>query len=399
MYSGLSGLDANGTALSVIGNNIANVNTVGYKSSDVAFEDVLGAAIGGEQLGQGVTVGSITSAFTQGAFESTNSSTDLALSGNGFFVVSDGTTQYYTRAGQFTFDANGNLINPQQMSVQGWLANPDGSIDTSAAPTNLSVGNTVSSPSATTSFNLGMNLNGQAVDGETFSNSIDVYDSKGGKETLTVTFTYDQANNQWNWTATSSDPAATVTGSGVLQFDANGNLISPTTDPTIAITGLSDGANSLSMSWDLVDSSGASNGSVTSFASASVVNTQTQDGFGAGSLQGVTVDEHGVITGSFSNGQARALGQVVIADFTSPWGLTSLGQGIYGASRASGDAAIGAAGSGGRGDISSGALEQSNVDLSKEFVKMITAQRGFQASSRVITTTDQILMDVINIKQ
>jgi flagellar hook protein FlgE len=184
-----------------------------------------------------------------------------------------------------------------------------------------------------------------------------------------------------------------------LQFDANGNLVSPTTDPTIAITGLSDGANPLSMSWDLVDSTGASNGSITSFASASVVNTQTQDGYGAGSLQGVSVDDKGVITGSFSNGQARALGQVAIADFTSPWGLTSLGQGIYGASRASGDAAIGAAGSGGRGDINSGALEESNVDLSKEFVKMITAQRGFQASSKVITTTDQILMDVINIKQ
>jgi flagellar hook protein FlgE len=395
MYSGLSGLNANGTALSVIGNNIANVNTVGFKSSDVMFEDMLGAAIAGKQIGQGVAVGSIMSSFSQGAFENTNSTTDLAINGDGFFVVSDGSGKYYTRAGHFTFDANGKLVNAQGMVVQGWLAAPDGTINASGQPIDLAIGAAVSPPSASTSFALDMNLNAQAVDGEPFSTTIQLYDSKGGTVALTLNFTYDATAKRWNWTATSSD--GTASGSGSLQFDAAGQLAAGTTDQTITITGLSNGAGDLTVTWDLVDANGASQ--VTSFASASVVNSQSQNGYGVGYLQGVSVDSKGVISGFFSNGQNRNLGQVALADFQSPWGLASLGAGLYAASLASGDAAYGAPGGGGRGDISSGALELSNVDLAKEFVKMITAQRGFQANSRVITTSDELLSEVVNLKR
>jgi flagellar hook protein FlgE len=403
MYSGLSGLDANGTALSVIGNNIANVNTVGFKLSDVAFEDVLGAAMTttSGQVGLGVSVGDIISSFTQGAFEATGSATDMAISGNGFFVVNDGVGNYYTRAGQFIFDANGNLTNPQGMLLQGWVADPAGTIDTTGQPTNLGIGSTTSPPSATTSFNLDMNLNADAADGDTFSSTIEAYDSKGGKVTLTVDFTYHQADptvagdvNEWRWTATSPD--GTAAGSGSFQFGDDGQLIDPA-DQTITVTGLSNGAADMTMTWDVVDDTGAS--SITAFASASTLNAQSQNGYGVGTIQGVSVDGDGVISGFFSNGQTRNLGQVALADFQSPWGLKALGEGIYASSLASGGAAVGIAGEGGRGEISSGALELSNVDLAREFVKMITAQRGFQASSRVITTSDEVLTDVINLKR
>ena len=397
LFSGLSGLNANGTALSVIGNNIANINTVGFKASDVSFEDILGAALPAGQVGQGVSVGSITAAFTQGAFENTSSATDLALSGNGFFVVSDGTRQLYTRSGHFIFDANGNLINSQKMVLQGWLANPAGVIDPTSQPSNLSLGSAISPPQAATSFNLGLNLDAKAADGNTFSPSIDLFDSRGGKVTLTIELKFDATAKQWNWTAKSSDGETTSKGS--LKFDANGQLTDLVDEPTIQITKLKSGANDLTLTWDLLDARGHSNGSATSFASASVVNTQTQDGFGAGSLQGVSVDKNGVISGVFSNGQNRTLGQVALADFRSPWGLGNLGEGLYGASRDSGEAAIGPASSGGRGNISSGALELANVDLAREFVKMITAQRGFQANSRVITTTDEVLTEVVNLKR
>jgi flagellar hook protein FlgE len=397
MYSGLSGLDANGTTLSVIGNNIANVNTVGFKGSSVLFADMLGAAVAGEQVGQGVSVGSVMSSFGQGAFENTNSTTDLAISGDGFFVVSDGSGKYYTRAGSFTFNAQGNLVNPQGMAVQGWLAAPDGTINTSGQPVDMAVGGAVSPPSPSTSFKLDMNLNAQAVDTEQFSTTVQVYDSKGGTVSVIVDFTYDQAVNQWNWTAASSD--GTTTDSGSLQFDSAGQLSSPTTEPTINITGLTNSAGDISLTWDLLGDTVGSNGALTSFDSPSAINSQSQDGYGVGYLQGVSVNDAGEISGFFSNGQNRNLGQVALADFQSPWGLVSLGEGVYASSIASGEAAYGAAGNGGRGDISSGALELSNVDLAKEFVKMITAQRGFQASSRVITTSDELLTEVVNIKR
>jgi flagellar hook protein FlgE len=406
MYSGLSGLDANGTALSVIGNNIANVNTVGFKGSDVLFEDMLGAAVAGEQIGQGVSVGSIISSFSQGAFENTNSTTDLAISGDGFFAVSDGLGTYYTRAGRFLFDANGTLVTPQGMTVQGWLATPDGTINTNGQPVNLAVGAAVSPPSASTSFKLDMNLNAEAIAadsaatpptlGETFSTTVQAYDSKGGTITLTIDMEY-MGNGQWNWTASAA--GGTTADAGSLQFDSNGQLVSTTTDQTIAIGNLANGAEPLTLTWDLVNDTGTPNNSVTSFASPSVINGQSQDGYGVGYLQGVAVNSTGEISGFFSNGQNRNLGQVALADFRSPWGLVSLGQGAYAASLASGEAAYGAAGSGGRGDISSGTLELSNIDLAKEFVKMITAQRGFQANSRVITTSDELLTDVVNLKR
>jgi len=397
LYSGLSGLDANGTALSVVGNNIANINTPGFKASEVAFEDVLGATLAGEEVGQGVSVGSITPVFTQGVFENTSSVTDLAINGNGFFVVSDGDNKLYTRAGRFIFDAQGTLTNPQGMAVQGWLADETGTIKTTGETSNITLGTTVFPGKASEAFNIHMNLDAEAKDKESFATSLELFDSKGGRVTLTVEVTYDATAKQWNWTASSPDGKTTDKGS--FTFDQTGKLTGLTEDPTITITDMSDGAASLNLSWDVLDDAGESNGSVTSLASLSVVNSQTQDGYGVGSLQRVSVDSSGVITGFFSNGQHRDLAEVALADFRSPWGLLTLGEGLYAASPASGEAAIGAAKSGARGSISAGALELSNVDLAREFVKMISAQRGFQASSRVISITDEILNDVINLKR
>jgi len=399
LFTGITGMNANSRVMSVIGDNIANANTTGYKSGRASFEDILGQSIGGRrgQIGRGVTLSSINRVFSQGALSSTERVTDMAINGNGFFTVKEASGVYYTRAGEFTLDENAKLVNPNGLVVQGWMADSSGNLTTTNATTDINLANTNSSPKATTAFTIGANLDAQAANGDTYTTSITGYDSKGSKVTLTLDFTYDSTNDEWDWTASASDGATTNTGS--ISFDANGNLNSPVTDPTISITGLSSGAADLSLTWDLVDASGTSNGDITGYASASTTTSQYQDGYSAGSLQNITVDENGVVTGRFSNGQIKDLAQVALADFNNPAGLISMGGNLFAESRASGSAIIGPASTAGRGSITSNSLELSNTDLANEFVNMITAQRGFQANARVITASDELLTELVNLKR
>jgi flagellar hook protein FlgE len=240
-----------------------------------------------------------------------------------------------------------------------------------------------------------MNLNGSAADGDTFDSSITTYDSLGSAVILDTQFVYDAANSRWNWSVSPSDGASASTGS--LTFDANGVLSAPTTNPTIAVTGLTDGADPMSITWNMVDSTGASDGSVTGYTADSAKTAQSQDGYPSGSLQSVSVSEDGTFTGVYSNGSMIPFARVALADFPCYSGLAKQGSNLYSQSLASGQPLVGPPNSAGMGSIAPSTLEKSNVDLGTEFVNMITTQRAFQANSKVITTSDSILSDLVNI--
>ncbi len=408
LYSGISGLNANSLEMSVIGDNIANINTPSFKGNRASFASVLSQSLAGStgnEVGRGVQLWGISSSWNQGAVETTSNPTDLAINGKGFFTVRDRNdgSIFYTRAGAFQFDSIGNLINPDGLIVQGYEAtnvNADGSF-TLGSITDINVPQESSSPPhATTEFRIDLNLDAGASVGDTYATTLTAFDSLGNSIPVTITFTNTGAGA---WTAAPSIPAsagsATITGAN-FTFDSNGNLITPAApDPTISLN-LTNGATTPQvLTWDIYDDSSVNLGDITGYASPSVTAFQTQDGYTSGSLRGVSVDEDGVVTGSYSNGQLVPLYQVVLADFPSYWGLGKMGDNLYAESRASGQAIPGTAGSASLGSISPSSLEGSNVDLATEFVKMITAQRAFQANSRVITTSDEILAELINLKR
>ena len=420
LYAGISGLNANATAMSVIGDNIANVNTTAFKSNSVTFASVLSQSLtgsGGNSIGRGVQLGGMSQSWSQGTLESTGNGTDLAINGKGFFMVQDeaGLT-YYTRSGGFNFNADGNLVNADNMIVQGYsvdTVNADGTF-TLGAIGDISVTGATSSPSATDEIATTLNLDAGATSTlpDTHTTTISVYDSLGNEIPLTITFTKNATDRSWNVAASIPSTAGTsaaITAGGValasIEFDADGKLASVTNttpaaltvDPVITLT-LDGFTASQAITWSLFDS-GVSNDKVTGYASPSTTSFLNQNGYAAGTLQGVAVDEKGVVTGYFTNGELPPLFQIALADFPNYQGLNAIGDSLYSGSRSSGQATPGTAGNGKLGLISSSALEMSNVDLAKEFVKMITTQRAFQASSRVITTSDEILQDLINLKR
>ena len=407
LYSGISGLNANSLAMSVIGDNIANINTPSFKGNRASFASVLSQSLAGStgnEVGRGVQLWGISSSWNQGAVETTSNPTDLAINGKGFFTVRDSNdgSIFYTRAGAFNFDDLGNLINPDGLIVQGYEAanvNPDGTF-TLGSITDINVPKaSTTPPQATTEFRMDLNLDAGAAVTDTYTTTLTAYDSLGNTIPVTITFT----KGAGAWTAAASIPPSAGTGATIdldtFTFDSNGNLTGPLVDPTISLN-LTNGATPLqALTWDIYDDSSVSLGDITGYASPSVTAFQTQDGFTSGSLRGVSVDEDGVVTGSYSNGQLVPLYQVVLADFPSYWGLGKMGDNLYAESRASGQPIPGTAGTASLGSISPSALEGSNVDLATEFVKMITAQRAFQANSRVITTSDEILSELINLKR
>ena len=408
LYSGISGLNANSLAMSVIGDNIANINTPSFKGNRASFASVLSQSLAGStgnEIGRGVQLWGISSSWNQGAVETTSNPTDLAINGKGFFTVRDRNdgSIFYTRAGAFNFDDLGNLINPDGLIVQGYEAanvNPDGTF-TLGSITDINVPQaSTTPPQATTEFRMDLNLDAGAAVTDTYTTTLTAYDSLGNSIPVTITFT----KGAGAWTAAASIPASAGTGATIsdpnFTFDTNGNLLTPAApDPTVSLN-LTNGATPLqALTWDIYDDLGVSLGDITGYASPSVTAFQTQDGFTSGSLRGVSVDEDGVVTGSYSNGQLVPLYQVVLADFPSYWGLGKMGDNLYAESRASGQPIPGTAGTASLGSISPSALEGSNVDLATEFVKMITAQRAFQANSRVITTSDEILSELINLKR
>ncbi len=405
LFAGISGLNANSTAMTVIGDNIANVNTTAFKSNRASFANVLSQSLGGgggSDIGRGVDFWGTTPVWSQGSLENTSSPMDMAINGRGFFeVVDDAGSSFYTRAGEFTFNNEGELINPDGLVLQGYAVQSVAADGTMAlgSITNIQIPTeSTSPPSATTEFSVDVNLNSGAAVGDTYSTTITVYDSLGNDIPVAIDFVK-TANNAWTWQASSPmATAVTPAGATAITFDPNTGELTNGTDPTINLT-LSNGAVMPALTWDLYDTGNVTNGDLTQYATASTTSFQTQDGYPAGMLRSVSVDEAGVVTGSYSNGQLVPLFQVALVDFPSYYGLTKMGNNLYSSSLESGDAMPGLPGTGRLGSISPSSIEMSNVDLAQEFVKMITTQRAFQANSRVITTSDEILNELINIKR
>ena len=410
LFAGISGLNANSTAMTVIGDNIANVNTTAFKANRSSFANVLSQSLGGSigsDIGRGVEFWGTSPLWTQGSLENTSSPTDLAISGKGFFIVqNDSGTNFFTRAGQFHLDQAGDMVNPDGYLVQGYEIDANGNLGNL---TSISIpGERISPPFATTEFSFDINLDSTTATNGTYSTSQSVFDTLGNAIPLTLTFT--KTANPGEWTVGAAipasagsgvafNPASGPTGTITMAFDTNGNLSNPAGDQTLQLT-LTNGATTpLDITWDLFDTSGASLGDITGYATPSATTFQYQDGYTSGVLRGISVDEDGVVTAAYSNGQLTPTYQIALADFPSYDGLAKLGKNLYSESLASGQPMPGVAGNGRMGSITPGAIEMSNIDLAQEFVKMITTQRAFQANSRVITTSDEILSELINIKR
>jgi flagellar hook protein FlgE len=402
LFSGISGLRAHQQMMDVTGNNIANVNTTGYKSSQAVFQDTLsqmvnaaGApqnAAGGTnpaQVGLGVRLASITNNFGQGAAETTGKSSDMMIQGDGFFVVKSGGESLYTRAGSFSFDANGSLTTPNGQIVQGWSADSAGTVNTAGAPGNIKLPIGISlAPTETKNITFTGNLSNEAVVGDSKDIPVAVYDKNGASTTTDFKFS---KTDPTTWTVALPDGT-----SAAISFQ-NGKAVG---DPDPA-TGQDTGMKTLSgtnpdgtpynFTIDVHD--------LTQYSGNTEARVSNSDGSGAGVLSSYTVSNTGQIVGVFSNGLKQTLGQLALANFNNVNGLEKIGDSMFRSTVNSGLAQVGAAGSQGLGLITSGALEMSNVDLAQEFTNLVIAQRGFQANSRVITTSDEILQELVNLKR
>lgn len=417
LYAAISGLQNHVTYMDVVGNNIANVNTQGYKASRVTFQDMLTQNIAGasaptadrggtnpQQVGLGMKLGGIGTIHTQGALQATGNSTDFAVQGAGFFIVKDGQRVFYTRDGAFDVSVTGELVNPTNgFKVQGWNADTNGVTDTNTpiGAITIPLGQSISAQESTLATFTG-NLDARVATAATFSTTIDVFDSLGAAHPVVVTYAKNATANTWDVTATSADPnvnALTVDVDGVggtqAVFDVTGRLTTAGTPMTIDIdlvTASGAGTTGVTDFTTTVDIDG-----LTQFASAGQISPSFNNGFSAGSLLTFSVGPGGDITGIFSNGTTRPLGQIATAAFTNPAGLAKAGANNFEATSNSGIALVGTPGTGGRGSIGAGVLEGSNTDLAREFTNVVVAQRGFQASSRIISTADEMLESLVNL--
>lgn len=383
LYSGISGLRSHQTMLDVTGNNIANVNTAGFKSSTTQFQDTLSqmtqgaggpqTGVGGTnpaQIGLGVQVAGITTNFAQGSAQATGKATDLMISGDGFFVTRTGGETLYTRAGSFDFDADGRLVTSDGKIVQGYTAT-NGVVNQGGALGDITLPLGAAAPAvATRNAGVTGNLPSDAAVGKVLEREIEVYSEDGTKSALSLTFT--RTAGGWDVTA----PGAPTTS---MTFDAAGRLT---------------GGGATTVGGVAVDLS-----AVTGYAKLETVSVSEQDGRAAGTLQGFSVSKDGTLVGQFSNGQSLAVGRIALATFANPVGLEKAGASGFRATANSGAATVGAPGSPGVGGLAAGTLEMSNVDLSAEFTNLIVAQRGFQANARIITTSDEVLQELTNLKR
>lgn len=412
--AGLSGLNANGTYLSVIGNNLANINTIGYKSSVVSFADLVSQTVGGTsinpmQVGLGVLTGSISPVFSQGAIENTRESTNVAIQGSGFFVVRGDSGNAYTRAGNFSFNADGELVTPDGWRVQGYtdLDPITGDVLTTNGIKDIVVPpGVLRQPVATTNVRTLINLDANAaVTGQpNFTSSIKIYDALGAPHTISINF---EKTGAGAWTYTATVPQADVNGgagvfqlaTGALTFNGAGQLTAPAADVVFtAPAAWVNGAAGNNITWDITPPP-ADKPSITNYASASETSSITQNGSAAGQINGISIDPEGKIIATFGAGETVAVGQLSLANFNNPKGLVKLGANRYGESQAAGIPNVGIAGTGGRGTLIGSAIEQSNVDIAQEFTQMILAQRGYQANSRTITTSDEVLQETLQLKR
>jgi flagellar hook protein FlgE len=405
----LSGLNANTTAIDVTGNNLANLNTTGFKASTVSFHDLvtesIGAGLGSTQVGFGVGAPITMRQFSQGAIQSTGGPLDAAIQGDGFFVVKDGEQTEYTRGGNFQVDPSGNLTTSTGQTVQGWsmvggVLNTNGPLSNITVPTG-----SLTAPVVTTNTSVDLNLNASAKAGpppDSFSTSLQIYDSLGTAHTVTYSFTKTATANQWDYSVTVPDADLTAPFTpltGTLQFDANGNLTSPAaTDPppVIAITGLADAAADMNVNFNMYN---GTTPRFTQFAQPSATSAVTQDGSPAANLVSVGLADGGQVLARYSNGAQVVVGQMALATVRNPQTLIAIGNNNFETGAQTALPAIGLPGTGGRGLVLGGSVEASTVDIAKEFTNLIIFQRGYQANAKVITTVDQISQDTISLKQ
>jgi flagellar hook protein FlgE len=401
-YIPLTGLEADSTALNTIANDLANMGTTGFKAQSVDFSDFFYQQIGTSgsgdliQEGAGVQTAAIEEQFTQGSISATGVNSDVALDGNGFFVLNNGGTNVYTRDGNFGLDLNGNLISQDGQQVMGYPA-IGGVVNTNAplAGISLPVGQTEPA-SASTSFGMTANLDATAAVGAVATGQVTLYDSLGVPHVATVTYTK-TANNAWSYSIglPAGDATAAVNNTGTLTFNSSGNLIAPAANVAgIGFTGLSDGAANMTLSWNVLGSGGKP--TITQTDAASATAATTQNGYTSGEYQGFSISGTGVVSATFSNGQNLAVGQLALANVANLQGLQLLGNGDFATTLASGTAAVGVSGTEGLGAIQDGALEESNVNLSAEFSDLIIAQRAFEANSKAVTTFDTVAQETIN---
>ncbi len=423
LYSGASGLDAASTDLTVIGDNIANANTVGFKASRASFESTLAQNLlgGGSngQAGLGTRLQAIQRISTQGALANTGIATDLAIDGAGFFAVKGNQGgiegQFYTRAGQFSLDQNGYLVNLDGLRVQGYLADPTGQVLPSLG--DLKVGELAAPPRSTANVTVKANLQSDAavvpaafdptdpIKTSNFSSSTTVYDSLGKAHQVDLYFKK-TASGAWDFHGltdgggVSGGTAGTEAevATGTLTFDSDGKLTGVTQTSNFNPIDAT-GPQALTFNFGTPTPGGSGVDGITQFANPSTTTFVNQDGYGAGDLSSLKINQTGDIVGAFTNGQSRTVGRVALADFAAPDKLSRIGGNLFQEVPESGQPAIGDPSKGGRGSLVAGALEQSNVDLASEFVKMIAAQRGFEANSKTLTTADQLLSELIAIKR
>jgi flagellar hook protein FlgE len=416
MFNGVSAILSNQKGMDVIGNNIANVSTTGFKAGAVSFADQLSetlqsattatTGLGGKnamQVGHGVRVGSIDIRTGEGGLSATSVPTDLAIQGNGYFMIANSSgAASYSRDGHFAVDGAGNLVSANTGErVLGWAADTSGVVDTTktvdgSSALSVPVGS-LTAASATKSTTYVGNLDSGSAAGATVKSDVTVYDSLGTKHNVTLNLTRDTdpvtgaAANTWSWTASGDSSLAAATGTtntGKVTFDTNGQV----STVTGSIVMNPPGATSpQTIALNL--------GTLTQLSGASSLTNKSQDGFPLGTLQSFSIDGNGVINGVFSNGLSRKLGQIALATFSNPAGLQRVGNNEFALTTNSGDATVGTANSQGLGSIQAGYLEQSNVDLSVELTNMIVSQRAYQANTKIVTTVDQMLNELINMKQ
>jgi flagellar hook protein FlgE len=458
LYSGISGLRATGDSMQIIGDNLANTNTTGFKSANYSFEDLLSQSIstqaGSAQIGRGTALSDISTSWTQGSFETTGNSTDLAVSGDGFFIVRnfDNDSTYYTRAGEFSFDNEGNLVNSTGYIVQGWELNEDG--EAVGAVMDITLDSFTSPPQESSEVTLIVNLDADAEDNTSggletvwdgtldpsinpvsyeYQTSVTVYDSLGNTHDVTIYFDKDDPTaSEWEYlitcdpdedmragvggtsdqgmlaygTMTFSESSGEITGLTMNNYD--GTALTTNTSGYFEFTcdflggpaGATESQVALNLGTRFNAGTWENEGeSTTQYATESSTTFQTADGYGAGALQAVDVGTDGTITGTYSNGASIPLYRIALADFVNVDGLKKLGGSLYAGSSESGAATTNFPGTSGLGSISPNSLEQSNVDIASEFVKMIQIQRSYQANSKIITTVDDMLSNTINMKR
>ncbi len=412
LSTALSALNANSTAISVVGNNLANLNTPGYKTSVVYFRDLvtrsIGAGLGETQVGFGTAQPNTIRQFTQGAIQSSSGTLDAAIQGDGFFIVKDqsGATSY-TRAGTFHTNDAGILLTNAGARVQGWTMDPStGKINTNGATGDIVVPvGSLKSPIATKGFTLDLNLNSAAdADGKPdLSYPIEVYDSLGTPHTLTVDFTK-TGDKEWSYSVTMPGEELTAgtsgtpseVASGTLTFNEKGQLATPAADAPVkfSLTGLTSGATDMELTWSLFNG-GASR--LTQFAESSGVSASAQDGSAAAQLMRVGLADGGLIVAQFSDDQQLIVGQLALAGIRNPDTLSAGGNNTFTVTAATATPVIGLPGTGGRGKIVGASVEASTVDVATEFTNLIVYQRAYQANSRVVTSADQISQETINL--